>query len=114
MTLAHKFKGKYCLKFRKKNAVSADCKISVIPIQLPCRPKDSLNFVVCYGFGKEPMLLITNLKSEDPRLGVTIVKVYLMRWRIEEFYRFKKDQFELEDLRVRSMIPYGIWIYCLP
>jgi hypothetical protein len=26
-----------------------------------------------------------------------------MRWRIEEFYAFKKQQFGLEDLRVRSL-----------
>ena len=47
-------------------------------------------------------MLITNLKSDDNRLSVAIVKVYLMRWRIEEFYAFKKQQFGLEDLRVRS------------
>jgi hypothetical protein len=103
LELAHKFKGKYSLKFRKKNGVSADCKITIIPIRLVCRPKYDLNLVVCYGFGKEPMLLITNLKSEDKRLGVAVVKVYLMRWRIEEFYRFKKNQFGFENLRVRSL-----------
>lgn len=32
-----------------------------------------------------------------------ITKVYLMRWRIEESFRFKKQQFELEDLRVMSL-----------
>ena len=26
-----------------------------------------------------------------------------MRWRIEEYYRFKKNQFKPEDLRVRSL-----------
>lgn len=103
MKAAHKFKGKYSLKFKKKNGITADCKISIIPIRLVCRPKTELNLVICYGFGKEPMLLITNLKSDDKRLGVTVVKVYLMRWRIEEFYRFKKKQFEFEDLRVRSL-----------
>ena len=25
-----------------------------------------------------------------------------MRWKIEEYYRFKKQQFNLEDMRVRS------------
>ncbi len=30
------------------------------------------------------MLLITNLKIDDKRLGVAVVKVYLMRWRIDE------------------------------
>ena len=103
MELAHRFKGKYRLKFRRKNGIGADCKISIIPIRLVCRPDDELNLVVCYGFGKEPMLLITSLKSDDKRLGVAIVKVYLMRWRIEEFYRFKKQQFGFENLRVRSL-----------
>lgn len=103
MEVANKFKGKYSLKFRKKNGLNADCKITIIPIRLVCRPKDDLNLVVCYGFGKEPMLLITNLRSDDKRLGVAVVKVYLMRWRIEEYYRFKKKQFGFENLRVRSL-----------
>ena len=103
LTVANKFKGKYSLKFKKKNGFQAECKISIIPIKLPCRPNDDLNLVVCYGFGKEPLLLITNLKSDDSRLAVAVTKVYLMRWRIEEFYRFKKQQFGFEDFRVRSL-----------
>ena len=103
LKLAHRFKGKYCLKFKKKNGVTADLKITIIPIELPCKPHRELNLVVCYGFGEEPMLLITNLKNEDKRLSVAIVKVYLMRWKIEEYYRFKKQQFNFEDLRVRSL-----------
>lgn len=103
LELANRFKGKYRLNFNKKNGFSTECKISIIPIRLACRPNDDLNLVVCYGFGKEPMLLITNLKSDDKRLSVAVVKVYLMRWRIEEYYRFKKTQFEFEDLRVRSL-----------
>ena len=101
--LAERFKGKYKLNFTKKNGFNTTCKISIIPIKLPCRPNDNLNLVVCYGLGKEPMMLITNLKSDDKRLSVAVVKVYLMRWRIEEYYRFKKNQFKFEDLRVRSL-----------
>ena len=103
LTLANRFKGKYGLKFRKKNGIIADCKISIIPIRLYCRPNDDLNLVVCYGIGNIPLLLITNLKSDDKRLAVTVTKVYLMRWRIEEFYGFKKQQFDFEDFRVRSL-----------
>lgn len=103
MELAYKFKGKYSLKFRKKNGINADCKISILPIQLVCKPNDELNLVVCYGSGKEPMLLITNLRIDDKQLSVAVVKVYLMRWRTEEFYRFKKQQFGFENLRVRSL-----------
>ena len=83
MEVAHKFIGKYSLKFRRKNGIGADFKISIIPVNLVCRPNDELNLVVCYGFAKEPMLLITNLKSDDKRLGVAVVKVYLRQWGLE-------------------------------
>ena len=50
------------------------------------------------------MLLLSNLRmQEKKRLCHIVVKVYLMRWRIEEYFKFKKQQFELEDLRVMSM-----------
>lgn len=47
------------------------------------------------------MLLLSNLrKQEKKRLCHIITKGYLMRWRIEEYFRFKKQQLELEELRV--------------
>ena len=45
----------------------------------------------------------TNLDSCDKRLGVTITKVYLMRWRIEEYYKFKKQGFGFEKFLVRTL-----------
>lgn len=52
----------------------------------------------------QPMLLLTNLEiTEKKKLCLTAAKVYLMRWRIEEYFRFKKQQFGLEDLRVMSL-----------
>ena len=30
-------------------------------------------------------------------------KTYLMRWSIEEYFKFRKQQFGLEDLRVMSL-----------
>ena len=63
----------------------------------------TLNLVVTNGLGKDPLLLLTNLDGHDPRLCVTIIKVYLMRWRIEEFYKFKKQGFGFEKFLVRSL-----------
>jgi len=103
LTLANRFKGKFLLKFKKKNGIQVDCKISIVPVKLCCRPNQTLNLVVCCGFGQTPMLLLTNLKSDDNRLAVAVTKVYLMRWRIEEFYGFKKQQFAFEDFRVQSL-----------
>jgi hypothetical protein len=103
LTIAERFKGKYSLKYKKKNKKQVECKISIVPIRLCCRPKEELNLVICRDLGREPMLLITNMKSDDDRLAVTVTKVYLLRWKIEEFHGFKKQQFGFEDLRVRSL-----------
>lgn len=103
LELADQFKGRFSLKFVRKNGKKADCKISIVPIRLCFRPDVELNLIICRGIGQEPLLLITNMKSDDDRLALTVTKVYLLRWRIEEFYGFKKRQFGFEDFRVRSL-----------
>ena len=103
LELAKRFKGRYSLKFRKKNGLAADCKISIVPVRLPCRADKEVNLVICNGFGQDPLMLLTNLKSDDNRLSVVLTKVYLLRWRIEEFYGFKKQQLDFEGFRVRSL-----------
>lgn len=97
------FKGKYALKFETKNGKKSDCKVSMVPVSLPKYPNTVLNLVICRGLGKDPLMLLTNLASDDKRLGVAISKVYLMRWRIEEYYKFKKQGFGFEKFLVRSL-----------
>jgi len=101
--LAKQFKGEFSLKFKTKDGKDTNCKISIVPVSLPDYPDETLNLVICNGIGKEPLMLLTNLKSDDKRLCVTVTKVYLMRWRIEEYYRFKKQGFGFEKFLVRSL-----------
>lgn len=103
MELAKQYKGKYRIDFKDKKGKTISCKSAVIPVALPKYAKIPLHLIAVYGFGKEPMLLLTNLERDDKRLANTIVKVYLMRWRIEEYFRFKKQQYALEGFRVRSL-----------
>lgn len=56
-----------------------------------------VSLVVVKGFGREPMLLITNVKK-DP---IEILEIYLTRWKCEESFRFIKQEYHLEDVRVR-------------
>ncbi len=104
MDAAAKYKGSYCMNFRNKSGKTVDCKMSCIPVRLCGFPTKEMTLVAVYGFGAEPMLLLPNLKmQEKKRLCHIVTKVYLMRWRIEEYFKFKKQQFELEDLRVMSL-----------
>lgn len=103
LKLANKFKGKYRMDYQKKDGRSGSVKISMIPVELPEFRGTTLQLVIVHGFGQIPMMLLTNLKPDDKRLGVTICKVYLMRWRIEEYFKFKKQSFDFENLRVQSL-----------
>lgn len=76
---------------------------TAVPVKLP-RRQERLFLVVVKGFGQEPMMLLTNC---DIRLRVKesiwrIVEIYLTRWKCDESFRYIKQTYNLEDLRVRS------------
>jgi hypothetical protein len=49
------------------------------------------------------MMLLTNkeIKSKDD--VIKIARLYFSRWRIEEYFRAKKQIFQFENFRVRSL-----------
>lgn len=103
LKLANKYRGKYSTLVKNKEGKVTKCKFSYAPISLPSLPDKKLTLVIVRGFGKIPMMLISDIEPEDKRLTEAIIKVYLKRWRIEEYFRFKKQQFDFEDIRVRSL-----------
>ena len=107
MDVAKKYKGNYCMGFTDRHGKKIQCKISYIPVRLCAFPQKDLVLVAVYGFGRNPMLLLTNMEIQEislkKKLCIIVTKVYLMRWRIEEYFRFKNQQFNFEDLRVMSL-----------
>ena len=91
------------LVFESKSGNKNTCKIGMTQILLPNIGNIRLNLVVCKQFGDKPLVLLTNLSEELEEIALRVVKVYLMRWRIEEFYGFKKQGLNFEDFRVRSL-----------
>lgn len=65
--------------------------------------KRSIRLVLVYGLGEKPMMLATNKVIRDKKDAIQIVRAYMSRWRIEEYFRFKKQHFGFEDFRVRSL-----------
>ena len=64
-----------------------------------------LYLVAIRGFGKEPMMLLTNLPLRKNRsVLLNIVKSYITRWKIEETIRFIKQSYGLEDIRVQTYV----------
>jgi hypothetical protein len=78
-----------------------DLRYGVEPIRLVGRD-ERLHLVVVAGFGEEPILLLTNALqgARDSQSLWWIAQIYLMRWKIEETFRFIKQSYNLEDIRV--------------
>lgn len=71
------------------------------PVRLPEYPDTPLWLVVVKGFGREPMMLLTNIPMRRKRKALWwLVSSYLTRWRIEETIRFGKQCYRVEDIRV--------------
>jgi hypothetical protein len=78
-----------------------ELRYGALPIRLPDR-SEQLWLVVVAGFGDEPLMLLTNLEiaAGDSQSLWWIVQIYMTRWKIEETFRFVKQSYNLEDIRV--------------
>jgi len=66
--------------------------------------KEEYTFVIVYGLSEDkPMKLLTNLKVENKEDVIKIVRLYLSRWKIEEYFRGKKQEYDFENMRVRTL-----------
>ncbi|NCU25522.1 transposase [Candidatus Nomurabacteria bacterium] len=100
---SRKGKIKTILTFREDGKTKAETVyISHLNIQVTAS-KRPIVLVIVYGLGKQPMLLATNKVIHSKEDVIHIVRTYMSRWRIEEYFRFKKQHFGFEDFRVRSL-----------
>ena len=60
--------------------------------------------VIIKGFGQHPMILLTNkeLDTKTPKEVFKVVEIYLTRWKCDECFRYIKQSYNLEDVRVRT------------
>lgn len=76
--------------------------LSHVKVQITASKKD-IYLVLVYGITEHPMMLATNkeLKSRDD--VIQVARLYFSRWRIEEYFRCKKQVFQFENFRVRKL-----------
>ena len=99
--LCSRRKGKVKGSFRYRGA-DHEAKLSHVKVQITASRKP-IYLVLVYGITEHPMMLATNrpitCKEDIPQTA----RLYFSRWRIEEYFRSKKQQFQLEDFRVRKL-----------
>lgn len=107
----HKWVAATELRNRRKGKITApvfykgkkqEAYLSHVKAQITASRKD-IYLVLVYGLTEHPMMLATNkeLKSKDD--VIRIARLYFSRWRIEEYFRCKKQVFRFENFRVRKL-----------
>lgn len=79
-------------------------KFGAVTVALPDYPNQWFTLLIIEGFGQQPMLLLTNKEVNrfNSKSLWNIVEIYLTRWKCDECYRYIKQSYNLEDVRVRS------------
>ena len=77
--------------------------ISYTKATLPYNKKE-YTLIIVYGLSNEkPMKLLTNINLDNKDDVIKIVRLYLTRWRIEEHFGGKKQEYDFENMRVRTL-----------
>ena len=100
-TLRDGFKGKLKFNIMFQN-VEKECLISVIKAQITASKK-WINIFFVYGLSDTPMMLASNIPIKSKEDALKVARLYFSRWRIEEYFKFKKQEYNFENFRVRSL-----------
>jgi len=100
-TIRDSRKGKVKMKLMFQGE-EKECYASVLKVQITAKRK-WINLVLVYGLGKTPMMIATNISIKSKNDLIKIVRCYLDRWRIEEYFKFKKQEYNFENFRVRTL-----------
>lgn len=81
-----------------------DCYISYTTVKRPKSKTKEYTFLVVYGLSdEEPMMLLTNRDIKTLHDVRETVRLYFSRWRIEEYFRAKKQGYGFEKYMVRTL-----------
>lgn len=100
-TFRDAFKGKINMKLMFQGE-EKECKVSVIKVQITAKKK-WINLVFVYGLSDTPMMLASNISIKSKEDVIKVARNYLNRWRIEEYFKFKKQEYKFENFRVRTL-----------
>ena len=99
--LRNRRKGKVKMKLFYKGK-EHEAYLSHVKVQITAARKD-IYLVLVYGITEHPMMLATNKEIKSKEDVIKVAKLYFSRWRIEEYFRCKKQMFQFENFRVRKL-----------
>ena len=96
-------KGKIVMKLFFDDNEETEVLLSYSKAVLPYNKKE-YELVIVYGLSEEhPMKLLTNIEINSKEDVIKVARLYMSRWKIEEHFRGKKQEYDFENMRVRTL-----------
>lgn len=100
--VANERKGKIIMKLDFSEETK-EVLLSHTRVVLPYNKRE-YTLVIVYGLSEtKPMMLLTNRTIKNKKDAIKIVRFYMYRWRVEDYFRAKKQEYKFEDMRVRNL-----------
>ena len=100
---ALKRKGKVKMELWFDDDVKKEVSVSHTKVTLPYNKLD-YELVIVYGLSEErPLILLTNRNIHSKEDVIKVVRLYFYRWRVEEYFKSKKQEYDFENMRVRTL-----------
>ena len=100
-TLRDAYKGKVKMNLMFQGE-EKECAVSIVKAQITAQKK-WINIIFIYGLSDTPMMLASNIPIKSKEDVIKIARCYMNRWRIEEYFKFKKQEYNFENFRVRTL-----------
>lgn len=100
-TLRDAYKGKIRINLMFQGE-EKECAVSMVKAQITAQKK-WINIIFIYGLSDTPMMLASNISMKSKEDVIKIARCYMNRWRIEEYFKFKKQEYNFENFRVRTL-----------
>ena len=100
-TLRDAYKGKIKINLMFQGE-EKECAVSMVKAQITAQKK-WINIIFIYGLSDTPMMLASNIPIKSKEDVIKIARCYMNRWRIEEYFKFKKQEYNFENFRVRTL-----------
>lgn len=100
-TLRDAYKGKVKMNLMFQGE-EKECAVSIVKAQITAQKK-WIDIIFIYGLSDTPMMLASNIPIKSKEDVIKIARCYMNRWRIEEYFKFKKQEYNFENFRVRTL-----------
>lgn len=100
---ASKRKGKVRMELWFDDNIKKEVYVSHTKVVFPYNKKN-YELVFVYGLSEDkPMILLTNRSIHSKKDVIKVVRLYFYRWRIEEYFKAKKQEYDFENMRIRTL-----------